>query len=64
MGTNIIDVFNEYFDMVPAVSDELKKEVYKLRYQVYCIEAGFEDPEQYPDKMEFDAWKYARACYG
>jgi N-acyl amino acid synthase of PEP-CTERM/exosortase system len=54
MISSIIDVFNEYFDMVPAVSDELKKEVYKLRYQVYCIETGFEDPEQYPDGMEFD----------
>jgi hypothetical protein len=35
MLNNIIDVFNEYFDMVPAVSDELKNEVYRLRYQVY-----------------------------
>jgi N-acyl amino acid synthase of PEP-CTERM/exosortase system len=54
MDSSIIDVFNKYFDMVPAVSDELKKEVYKLRYQVYCIEACFEDPEPYPDEMEFD----------
>lgn len=54
MDNNFVDVFNEYFQMIPAVTDELKKEVYKLRYQVYCIETGFEDPEQYPDGMEFD----------
>lgn len=52
--TAIIDIFNDYFEMVPAVSDELKNEVYKLRYQVYCIETGFEDPDQYPDGMEVD----------
>jgi len=54
MDNNLVDVFNEYFQMIPAVTDELKKEVYKLRYQVYCIETGFENPEQYPDGMEFD----------
>ena len=54
MRKNIVEIFNEYFDMVPAVSDELKNEVYKLRYQVYCIETEFEDPKQYPDGMEFD----------
>lgn len=52
--TAIIDVFNDYFEMIPAVSDELKEAVYKLRYQVYCIETGFEDPGQYPGGMEFD----------
>lgn len=54
--TTIIDVFNDYFEMVPAVSSELKEEVYKLRYQVYCIETGFENPGQYPDGMEFDEY--------
>jgi len=34
---NTIDHFNQYFEMVPAISEELKNEVYKLRYQVYCI---------------------------
>ena len=50
----IIDAFNEYFEMVPACSCDLKKEVYKLRYQVYCNETGFENPEHYPEKIEFD----------
>lgn len=54
MANNIIDVFNEYFEMVPAISDELKNEVYKLRYQVFCIDNEIFDSENYPDELEFD----------
>jgi len=54
MVNGLVDDFNKYFKMIPAVTEDLKKEVYKLRYQVYCIETGFEDPELYPDNMEFD----------
>jgi N-acyl amino acid synthase of PEP-CTERM/exosortase system len=51
---NISDHFNKYFEMVPAISDELKSEVYKLRYQIYCIENNFLNSEHYPDSLEFD----------
>lgn len=51
---NSIEAFNGYFEMVPALSDELKNEVYKLRYQVFCIENTFENPDHYPDNLEFD----------
>jgi N-acyl amino acid synthase of PEP-CTERM/exosortase system len=54
MVNSIIDGFNEYFDMVPALSEELKREAYKLRYQVYCLETGFEDSNEYPEGLEFD----------
>lgn len=54
MANNIIDVFNEYFEMIPAVADDLKSEVYNLRYQVYCIENEFLNSEHYPDDLEFD----------
>ena len=54
MANNSIDVFNEYFEMVPAISDELKNEAYKLRYQVFCIENKFLNSEHYPDDLEFD----------
>lgn len=30
--------------------------LYKLRYQVYCHEANFLDPEDYSDGLEFDAF--------
>ena len=40
--------------MVSATSDELRNEVYKLRYQVYCVENGFLNSECYLDNLEFD----------
>jgi N-acyl amino acid synthase of PEP-CTERM/exosortase system len=48
--------FREYFQNVPVDTDELKQEVYKLRYQVYCLETGFEDPNDFPDRLERDAY--------
>lgn len=54
MTNYIIDHFNEYYEMLPAISNELKHEVYKLRYQVYCIENEFLNSENYPDDLEFD----------
>jgi N-acyl-L-homoserine lactone synthetase len=46
--------------MVPAISQELKNEVYKLRYQVYCIEngdkTGFKNPADHPEGLEFDEY--------
>jgi len=56
MSNSIIDAFNEYFEIIPAFSDNLKKEVYKLRYQVYCIETGFENPARYDEKLEVDGY--------
>lgn len=54
MPQSITDAFNTFFEMVPAVSAPLMLEVYKLRYHVYCIETGFEDPTRHPDKTERD----------
>jgi N-acyl amino acid synthase of PEP-CTERM/exosortase system len=54
LSNNIIDHFNEYFEVVPAISDELKNEVYKLRYQVFCVENEIFDSDRYPDCLEFD----------
>lgn len=34
----------------------LLKEVYHLRYVVYCTERGFECPEAYPDGLEIDEY--------
>lgn len=56
MNSNILDAFNEYFEMVPAVSDQLKNEVFKLRYQVYCLETGFEKIEDHPEETEIDEY--------
>ena len=60
---SIIDHFYQYFEMVAATSDELKKEVYKLRYQVFCIENEIFNSERYPDGLEFDEYDQRSVHY-
>jgi N-acyl amino acid synthase of PEP-CTERM/exosortase system len=54
------DIFNKYFEMVPAYTDELKHEVYKLRYQVYGTEngdkTGFNKFIDHSGEIEFDEY--------
>ncbi|MBT1074686.1 PEP-CTERM/exosortase system-associated acyltransferase [Geobacter grbiciae] len=49
----LVDYFNLLYSVVPAETDELVKETYRLRYQVYCIENEFEPPES-SHQMETD----------
>lgn len=58
---SILDAFNQYFEMIPANTDELRQEVYKLRYQVYCLERGFLDPEE--DGVEHDDYDQNSSHY-
>lgn len=54
MPSDIVEGFSRYFEMLPAIDSELKKEVYHLRYQVYCLETRFENPDHFPDGLEID----------
>jgi N-acyl amino acid synthase of PEP-CTERM/exosortase system len=36
------NIFKQYFEIVPAFSNSLKDEVYRLRHQVYCEDLKFE----------------------
>jgi N-acyl amino acid synthase of PEP-CTERM/exosortase system len=56
MAKNIAESFQDYFDMVPATTDSLMEAVYRLRYQVFCRETGFEKAEQFPDGLERDEY--------
>jgi N-acyl amino acid synthase of PEP-CTERM/exosortase system len=53
---DIIEHFLRYFCLVPADTPALKEEVYRLRYDVYCREFGYEPAENFPDKMEQDEY--------
>jgi N-acyl amino acid synthase of PEP-CTERM/exosortase system len=44
------------FEAVPATTPELLRQAYGLRYQVYCIETGFEDPAANPNGLETDEY--------
>jgi N-acyl amino acid synthase of PEP-CTERM/exosortase system len=54
MSKHIVELFHDYFEMVPATTEVLKTEAYRLRYQVYCLETGFLDPQDFPDGLEKD----------
>ncbi|MDD4880447.1 MAG: PEP-CTERM/exosortase system-associated acyltransferase [Gallionellaceae bacterium] len=42
MVADLISALNRYFELVHASNDELRMQVYRLRYQVYVLETGFE----------------------
>lgn len=42
MDENQVSAFLTYFRLFPADTIQLQKECLKLRYQVYCVETGFE----------------------
>jgi len=46
------DSFRRWFEIVPAVTESLKDEAYRLRHSVYCEDLGFEPPA--PDNREVD----------
>ena len=49
---NLGNAFKQYFEIIPAFSDALKDEVYRVRHQVYCEDLEFEPPR--PDGRELD----------
>jgi N-acyl amino acid synthase of PEP-CTERM/exosortase system len=46
--------FQRYFEVAPALTDELKNEVFQIRHRVYCEELGFEPVR--PDRREKDEY--------
>ncbi|AQT60091.1 GNAT family N-acetyltransferase [Cellvibrio mixtus] len=54
-ATAIAKHFSQYLKPQIALSEELKREVYKLRHKVYCEELHFEDEKpQHMEQDEFD----------
>jgi N-acyl amino acid synthase of PEP-CTERM/exosortase system len=48
--------YGNWFDVVAADSPELRDRAYRLRYQVYCRERGYEDSSAFPDQHETDLY--------
>ncbi|MDB5812085.1 MAG: family N-acetyltransferase [Betaproteobacteria bacterium] len=46
--------FEQYFEIVPAVTPALRDEVFRIRHQVYCEDLGFEPVRQ--DRRETDEY--------
>ena len=53
---SLVDLYNRYFEVVPADSAERLDAAYRLRYQVYCVENPFENAEEHRDGREIDAY--------
>ncbi|MFA5080990.1 MAG: PEP-CTERM/exosortase system-associated acyltransferase [Hydrogenophilaceae bacterium] len=45
MTVDLISALDRYFELVHATDDTLRMEAYRLRYQVYVLETGFERPD-------------------
>jgi N-acyl amino acid synthase of PEP-CTERM/exosortase system len=53
--------YRKFFEVVPATSDELKWQNYRLRHDIYARELGWEPLR--PDELESDAWdRHALHC--
>ncbi|PXX91084.1 PEP-CTERM/exosortase system-associated acyltransferase [Marinobacter vulgaris] len=53
---DVSTIFNSVFNVELAMSPEAINEVFEVRYQVYCIDRPFEDPDCFVDKREHDAY--------
>ena len=44
-GHDLLDLgqsFKRYFEIVPAITEELRREAFRIRHEVYCEELGYE----------------------
>ncbi|MDX5151383.1 MAG: PEP-CTERM/exosortase system-associated acyltransferase [Acidiferrobacterales bacterium] len=62
-GEDVHTIFNSVFDVQLATSPEDINKVFEVRYQVYCIDRHFEDPDSFLDKREHDAYDL-RSAHG
>lgn len=52
--STLTELFASKFEVVDANTPELLDTVFRLRYQVYCLETGFENKDEFPDGKEID----------
>jgi N-acyl-L-homoserine lactone synthetase len=49
-------MLDEHIEVVFADTESARSIHYRMRYQVYCLERGYEDPDAYPEGEERDEW--------
>ena len=52
--TTLSDHFHRYLEGELAVNDSQRRDAHQLRYEVYCMEHGYEDPARFTDGLEKD----------
>ncbi|WP_148863848.1 PEP-CTERM/exosortase system-associated acyltransferase [Marinobacter fonticola] len=53
---DISSIFNSVFEVAVATTEETVNKVLEVRYQVYCVDRSFEDPNRFVDKRERDSY--------
>jgi N-acyl amino acid synthase of PEP-CTERM/exosortase system len=54
MNSDVLRHYGSVFSSSIARTDEERHECFRIRYQVYCLDNGFEDPADFPDGLECD----------
>jgi len=49
-------MFDKYFEVFLADTNEAKQIHFNIRFKVYCEEMGFENKEKFPTEQETDHW--------
>lgn len=52
----VLSQFDNFFKEVSAEAPQDMEQAFRLRYQVYCLEQGFEPPESFSSGMERDRY--------
>lgn len=50
----LAESFQRYFSVHFATTAEQRKDVFKIRYRVYCDEFGYEPADEFPEHLEHD----------
>ncbi|HSH30532.1 MAG TPA: PEP-CTERM/exosortase system-associated acyltransferase [Thiohalobacter sp.] len=53
---DLLTGFYRYLEGMEATTEPLRERAHRVRYEVYCLERGFEDPAAFPDGRECDAY--------
>jgi N-acyl amino acid synthase of PEP-CTERM/exosortase system len=49
-------MFDDRFEAILADTSQARRIHYRIRFLVYCLETGYEDPAAHPDGLECDQW--------
>jgi N-acyl amino acid synthase of PEP-CTERM/exosortase system len=55
---SLLDKFNTYFEVIPALAQDEIQQALRIRYQVYCVENPFENAADHPDGLERDEFDF------
>jgi N-acyl amino acid synthase of PEP-CTERM/exosortase system len=60
---SIVENFERYFKVEIALTEAQQKQVYGVRYRVYCEEFKYEAVDLFPDQLEVDEYdQFSRHC--